>query len=153
MISKPLIFDNMKMEIKAKHILASSGYPIYGFPWIEVENGVYGWDGSLLSNTPVREVLSVSPQNDKNIFIAENYTRNIHSLPSNIAEVESWATDILSCDKNMDNIRMSRLIRRQIQLIEHHYEVEKFDQSKLNPEEVKKIKSEYNALIENYGAG
>jgi hypothetical protein len=53
----------------------------------------------------------------------------------------------------MDNIRMSRLIRRQIQLIEHHYEVEEFDQSKLNPEEVKKIKSEYNALIENYGAG
>jgi NTE family protein len=32
MISKPLIFDNMKMEIKAKHILASSGYPIYKFP-------------------------------------------------------------------------------------------------------------------------
>jgi NTE family protein len=41
MISKPLIFDNMKMEIKAKHILASSAYPIYGFPWVEVEDGVY----------------------------------------------------------------------------------------------------------------
>lgn len=37
MTSKPLIFDNTKMEIKAKHILASSGYPIYGFPWIKVE--------------------------------------------------------------------------------------------------------------------
>jgi len=32
--SRPLIFDSTKMEIKAKHILASSGYPIYGFPWI-----------------------------------------------------------------------------------------------------------------------
>ena len=53
MTSKPLIFDNTKMEIKAKHILGSSGYPIYGFPWIEVEKGVFGWDGSLLSNTPV----------------------------------------------------------------------------------------------------
>jgi NTE family protein len=154
MTSRPLIFDNAKMEIKATHILASSGYPIYGFPWVEVEKGVYGWDGSLLSNTPVREVLSASPRNDKNIFIVENYTRNIHRLPSNMAEVESRAKDILFCDKNMDNIKMSRLITRQIQLIERLYEVfDKFvDQSKLDTKEVKKIKEEYNTLIENYGA-
>ena len=154
MTSRPLIFDNTKMEIKAKHILASSGYPIYGFPWVEVEKGVYGWDGSLLSNTPVREVLSASPRNDKNIFIVENYTRNIHRLPSNIAEVESRAKDILFCDKNMDNIKMSKLITRQIQLIERLYGVfDQFvDQSKLDAKEVAKIRKEYNSLIENYGA-
>ena len=154
MTSRPLIFDNTKMEIKAKHILASSGYPIYGFPWVEVEKGVYGWDGSLLSNTPVREVLFASPRNDKNIFIVENYTRNIHRLPSNMAEVESRAKDILFCDKNMDNIKMSRLVTRQIQLIERLYEVfDKFvDQSKLDPREVEMIKEEYNTLIKNYGA-
>ena len=154
MTSRPLIFDNTKMEIKAKHILASSGYPIYGFPWVEVEEGVYGWDGSLLSNTPVREVLSASPRNDKNIFIVENYTRNIHRLPSNIAEVESRAKDILFCDKNMENIKMSKLITRQIQLIERLYGVfnQFVDQSKLDAKEVAKIKKEYNSLIENYGA-
>ena len=153
MTSKPLVFDNTKVEITAKHILASSGYPIYGFPWVEVEDGVYGWDGSLLSNTPVREVLSVSPRDDKNIFIVENYTRNIHRLPSNMAEVESRAKDIVFCDKNMDNIKMSRLITRHIQLIERLYEVfDKSDQSKLDPEEVQKIKTEYKTLIENYGA-
>jgi hypothetical protein len=154
MTSKPLVFDNTKMEIKSKHILASSGYPIYGFPWVEVEDSVYAWDGSLLSNTPVREVLSVSPRDDKNIFIVENYTRKTHTLPSNMAEVESRAKDIIFCDKNMDNIKMSRLITRHIQLIERLYEVfEKLvDQSKLDPEEIKMIKSEYNTLIENYGA-
>jgi NTE family protein len=153
MSSRPLVFDNTKMQISAKHILASSGYPIYGFPWVEVEDGVYAWDGSLLSNTPVREVLSVSPRNDKNIFIVENYPRNIHSLPSNLAEVESRAKDIIFSDKNMDNIKMSRLITRQIQLVERLYEVfENSDQSRLDPEEVKKIKTEYNVLIENYGA-
>ena len=89
--ARPLIFDNTKMEIKAKHILASSGYPVYGFPWIEVDDNVYAWDGSLLSNTPVREVIEVSPRNDKNIFIVENYPRKIHHLPSNMAEVESRA--------------------------------------------------------------
>ena len=153
MTSKPLVFDNTKIEITAKHILASSGYPIYGFPWIEVEDGVYAWDGSLLSNTPVREVISVSPRNDKNIFIVENYPRKIHTLPSNMAEVESRAKDIIFCDKNMDNIKMSKLITRHIHLIENLYEVfEKFDQSKLDPEFVKKIKTEYNTLIDNYGA-
>jgi len=154
MTSRPLIFDNTKMEIKAKHILASSGYPIYGFPWVEVEKGLFGWDGSLLSNTPVREVLSASPRNDKNIFIVENYTRNIHRLPSNMAEVESRAKDILFSDKNMENIKMSKLITRQIQLIERLYEVfdKLVDKSKLDNKEVEKIKSEYNTLIGNYGA-
>jgi NTE family protein len=52
MTGKPLVFDNTLTEIKAKHILACSGYPIYGFPWVEVEDNVYGWDGSLLRAYP-----------------------------------------------------------------------------------------------------
>jgi NTE family protein len=120
MTARPLIFDNTEMEIKAKHILASSGYPVYGFPWVEVEDDVYAWDGSLLSNTPVREVLYASPRNDKNIFIVENYPRKIQRLPSNMAEVESRAKDIIFSDKNMDNIKLSRLITRHIQLIYIH---------------------------------
>ena len=91
MTARPLIFDNTKMEIKAKHILASAGYPLYGFPWIEVEDGVYAWDGSLLSNTPIREVIYSSPRDDKNIFIVESYPQEIDRLPSNLVEVESRA--------------------------------------------------------------
>jgi NTE family protein len=172
--AKPLIFDNTKMEIKPKHILASSGYPIYGFPWIQVEdnnntnggvgdasNGsgsssTYAWDGSLLSNTPIREVLNMSPRNDKNIFVVENYPRRVSRLPSNMAEVESRAKDILFCDKNMETLKMSRLITRQIQLIERLYNIFQrenvVDHSKLDPDEVKQIKSEYKKLIENHGA-
>ena len=154
MTARPLIFDNAKMEIKAKHILASSGYPIYGFPWVEIEANVYAWDGSLLSNTPVREVLYSSPRNDKNIFIVENYPRKIQRLPANMTEVESRAKDIIFSDKNMDNIKLSRLITRHIQLIEHLYDVveKKVDLSQLDPQELEKIKSEYNILINNYGA-
>src|SRR5919206_1589915 len=154
MTARPLIFDNAKMEIKAKHILASSGYPIYGFPWIEVADNVYAWDGSLLSNTPVREVIEVSPRNDKNIFIVENYPRKIYRLPSNMAEVESRAKDIIFSDKNMDNIKMSRLITRHIQLIESLYDIvqKKVDPSEIDPDQLERIKSEYNTLINNYGA-
>jgi NTE family protein len=154
MTARPLIFDNAKMEIKAKHILASSGYPIYGFPWIEVEDNLYAWDGSLLSNTPVREVIYASPRNDKNIFIVENYPRKIQRLPSNMPEVESRAKDIIFSDKNMDNIKMSRLITRHIQLIESLYDIvqKKVDPSEIDSHQLKKIKSEYNSLINNYGA-
>jgi NTE family protein len=154
MTARPLIFDNAKMEIKAKHILASSGYPIYGFPWIEVKDNVYAWDGSLLSNTPVREVIEVSPRNDKNIFIVENYPRKIQRLPSNMAEVESRAKDIIFSDKNMDNIKISRLITRHIQLIESLYDIvqKKVSPTEIDPHELEKIESEYNTLINNYGA-
>lgn len=55
--AEPMIFDSAKIDIKPKHLLACCGYPIYGFPWIEVEKGVYAWDGSLLNNTPLREVI------------------------------------------------------------------------------------------------
>ena len=87
--AEPLIFDSFKTQIQLKHILASIGYPNYGFPWVEVEDGVYGWDGGLLSNTPMREVILQSPSHDKNIFIIENYARKINELPSDMTEVQS----------------------------------------------------------------
>ena len=154
MTGRPLVFDNTQIEIKAKHILASSGYPIYGFPWVEVEKNVYGWDGSLLSNTPIREVIYVSPRNDKNIFIVENYPQQIDRLPSNMAEVVDRYKDILFSDKDMYNIQMSKLITRHIHLIEKLYDAfeNSTDKSKINAGEYKKIKEEYNNLIENYGA-
>ena len=98
-------------------------------------------------------MIEVSPRNDKNIFIVENYLRKIHRLPSNMAEVESRSKDIIFSDNNMDNIKMSRLITSHIQLIEILYDIM---QKKVDPTEidrhVEKIKSEYNTLINNYGA-
>ncbi|MGN6347128.1 MAG: patatin-like phospholipase family protein, partial [Candidatus Nitrosocosmicus sp.] len=154
MTGKPLVFDNTQTEIKAKHILASAGYPIYGFPWVKIDENTYGWDGSLLSNTPIREVIYVSPRNDKNVFIVENYPQKIDRLPSNMIEVINRYKDILFCDKDMYNIQLSKLITRHINLIEKLYDVfEKHtDKNKIDPEEIKKIEKEYNNLIENYGA-
>jgi NTE family protein len=54
----------------------------------------------------------------------------------------------------MGNIKMSRLITRQIRLIEQLYGVfEKCEQqSGLKPHEIAKVKSEYDKLIQKYGA-
>ena len=151
---KTLIFDNTRMKIQAKHILASSGYPIYGFPWTNIHDDVYAWDGSLLSNTPIREVLYVSPKNHKNIFIVENYPQKIERLPSNMVEVANRYKDIMFCDKDLHNIKMSKLVTRHIRLIEKLYSVfeDHVEDSKISIEDLQEIRKEYRNLIENYGA-
>jgi NTE family protein len=152
--AKPLIFDNTQIEIKTKHILASAGYPVYGFPWVEIDEDIYGWDASLLSSTPIREVLFVSPRNDKNIIIVENYPKKIDRLPSNMAEVANRYKDILFSDKDIHSIKMSKLLTRHIRLIENLYDIfENFtDKSHIDDNKIKSIEKEYKTLVENYGS-
>ncbi len=154
MTAKPLIFDNTLIKIKPEHILASSGYPIYGFPWIDLGDNIKAWDGSLLSNTPIREVLYVSPRNDKNIFIVENYPQRIDRLPSNFIEVANRYKDILFCDKDIESIKNARLVTRHIKLIEKLYDIfeKQVDHSSISKQERNDIKSEYKNLVDNYGA-
>ncbi|MGC1930407.1 MAG: hypothetical protein WA667_15660, partial [Candidatus Nitrosopolaris sp.] len=90
--------------------LNAFGYPTYYFQWVEVEKGVYAWDGSLLSNTPLREVIDASPVKDKRIFLVENYPKNIDKLPDNIQEVQHRARDIMFSDKTLHSIQMSKAI-------------------------------------------
>ena len=154
MTARPLIFDNTLMKIKPDHILASSGYPIYGFPWVDLGNNIKAWDGSLLSNTPIREVLYVSPRNDKNIFIVENYPQRIDRLPSNFIEVANRYKDILFCDKDIESIKYAKLVTRHIKLIEKLYDFfeQQVDHPNLSKKEINDIQNEYKNLIENYGA-
>lgn len=151
--SNPIIFDSYKMQIEMKHLLATIGYPQYGFPWVEVNDGVYAWDGSLLSNTPIREVMMASPSKDKNIFVVENYPKKIDKLPENMAEVQSRAKDILFTDKDHSLEKMSKLITRHINLIETLYDIfEAHDKSKIDKEIIQYIKKEHRLLVEKFGA-
>jgi NTE family protein len=148
--AEPLLFDSFKMQIQLKHLLASVGYPNYGFSWVEVENGVYGWDGSLLSNTPMREVILQSPYNDKNIFIVENHSKTIKELPSDMTEVQARIKDILYGDKTRTFGQISKLITRQLELIEQMYQ--ELDFSKMDSKKSENIKKEYQQLVSKYGA-
>jgi len=149
----PLIFDSYKTQIQMKHLLATIGYPQYGFPWVEVNDGVYAWDGSLLSNTPIREVMLASPSKDKNIFVIENYPRKIDRLPTNMSEVQSRAKDIMFTDKDQSLRKMSKLITRHINLIETLYDIfNEYDHSKIDTKIIKYIEKEHKLLVEKYGA-
>ena len=151
--AEPIVFDSAKMRIQAKHLLATTAYPVYGFPWVKVEDGTYAWDGSLLDNTPVRQVLKASPRNDKCIYIVENYLRNIDRLPSDLMEVADRTRDIIFSDKTKSSLMLAKFITRQINLIEELYDVfEATEHSKFNPQKIRFIKEEYDAIVNNHGA-
>ncbi len=152
--ARPLTFDSSKQQITVKHLLGTSGYPLYGFPWVEVEEGVYAWDGSLLSNTPFREVIDAAPVVDKNVFIVENYPKVIARLPKNMPEVYHRARDIMFSDKTSHNIKMSRVITFYLQFIAELYDVIKdnVDHGKLDREKLAGIERKYQKIVNKRGA-
>jgi NTE family protein len=151
--AEPLIFDSYRRSIEMKHLLATIGYPQYGFPWVKIGDGKFAWDGSLLSNTPIREVMVTSPSKNKNIFVVENYPRRIEKLPANMSEVMSRAKDIMFSDKTESLEKMSRLITRHVNLIETLYDVvQGADQLKIEKEKIDYINKEHHALVEMHGA-
>jgi NTE family protein len=154
MTAESLVFDSSKMDIMPKHILASSAYSAYGLPWIEVDDNVYAWDGSLLSNTPLKEVIESSPVNDKNVYIVENYPRKIDRLPRNRAEVIDRTRDIIFGDKTVYDVRAWKHISRQTELIEKLYDIieKNVDSKAIDPSTLEEIKTEYASLVGRYGA-
>jgi NTE family protein len=153
--AEPLIFDSTKQKITSKHILAATGYPSYYFQWVEVEKGVYAWDGSLLSNTPLREVIDASPVNDKRVFLVENYPKKCDMLPDNLSEVQHRARDIMFSDKTLHSVKMSKAITYYLRLINDLYKMleDHFDSNK--KEDIKKfekIRARYKKVSERHGA-
>ena len=155
MTAEPLIFDSAKQQITSKHILAATGYPSYYFPWAEVEKGVYAWDGSLLSNTPLREVIDASPVKDKRVFLVENYPKRSDTLPDNLLEVQHRARDIMFSDKTIHNVQMSKAITYYLRLIDDLYKMleDHFNsEKKEDKEKFEKIRARYKKVSEEHGA-
>src|SRR5919106_4264221 len=152
--AEPLTFDSFKMQITPKHILATSAYPLYNFRWIEVEDGVFAWDGGLLSNTPLREVIDASPVNDKRTFLVENYPKKVEALPKNLPEVYHRARDIMFSDKTEHNITMSKVITRYLDYIEELYQLieTNMDLTKVDPKQLKRIRRKYKKYKQERGA-
>jgi NTE family protein len=152
--AEPMTFDSAHQQITLKHLLGTSGYPLYGFPWVEVEKGTYVWDGSLLSNTPLREVIDVSPIIDKRIFIVENYPKKIERLPQNLPEVLHRARDIMFSDKTAHNVKLSKAITRHLEFIEELYTIieTNVDPSKIDRQKLTNIHRKYQKMMKEHGA-
>jgi NTE family protein len=120
--ARPSIFDSKYDNITADHILASSGYPFYGISWTKI-NDRYLWDGTLLNNTPLREVIDASPKHKKKVYLVDLFPREQHELPRNMVEVWHRARDIMHVDKTLRTVRMSKLVNRQLGLIRNMHEI------------------------------
>jgi NTE family protein len=152
--AEPLTFESYRQSIYPKHILATCGYPMYNFPWVEVEEGVYAWDGGLLSNTPLREVIDSSPVKDKRIFLVENYPKRINSLPDNLAEVYHRTRDIIFCDKTLSTVQISKAITSYLRYIDELYQtVEEYvDLTKIDKRQLEGIRRKYRKYKQDTGA-
>jgi NTE family protein len=150
--SEPVIFDSMSTNVDSDHLLGCASFPFYGISWVE-KDGKYLWDGSLLSNTPLREVIDVSPRRDKKVYIVNLFPRIQNELPENIFDSWHRARDIVHTDKTDHNIRMSEVISRYLSLLKDMHDIlnnVQLDENK--KERFFQIEREYHKLAEDRGA-
>ncbi len=84
-------FDNTERRLRPEHFMASAALPP-GFPAIEVD-GEYYWDGGLVSNTPLQQVLSAQPRRDALIFQIDLWSAR-GALPRDLLQVAERQKDI-----------------------------------------------------------
>ncbi len=150
--AKAVTFDSNHIEIDVDHILSSVGFPFYGLEWTE-KDGRFLWDGSLMSNTPLREVINASPKCDKNVYIVSLFPRNHDELPQNMSESWHRARDIMHTDKTEHNVRMSKVISRYLMMMkEMHDIISNSDLDENLKKRFEKIEPEYHKLACDRGA-
>lgn len=151
---EPVIFDNAYTDIDADKILAGASYPFYGIRWTE-KDGKYLWDGSLLTNTPMLEVIRAAPTNDKLFYIVDVFPRKQKEIPRNMMEVWHRARDIIFMDKTDRNIEMLKVNEKSINLLKRMYKIINSNDAKIDETTKKKLEeldSEYNQITKKHGA-
>jgi NTE family protein len=150
--SKPVIFDSSKKAVDADNIVACAGYPFYGISWTEKDDQ-FLWDGALLSNTPLREVIDSSPKRDKKVYIVNLFPHVQEELPRNLVEIWHRARDIMHTDKTDNNVKMSKVISKYLLLMrEMHDIISNAQLDKELHERFRKIEPEYHKLADARGA-
>jgi NTE family protein len=150
----PVIFDNDEMDIDENKIVSCAGYPFYGINWTE-SNGRYLWDGSLLSNTPMLQVIHASPKYDKKYYIVDVFPRQQKELPKNMLEVWHRARDIIFMDKTDRSIEILKEIEKYLSLLKrmeaiiNAKDMEVGDQIR---DKFKELRPEYQELAQRRGA-
>ncbi|HKR72569.1 MAG TPA: patatin-like phospholipase family protein [Candidatus Nitrosocosmicus sp.] len=153
--SEPVIFDSKNERIDSTSVLASVGFPFYGISWTE-KNNHYLWDGALLSNTPLREVMDASPLMDKDVYLINIFPHFQKKLPNDIFEAWHRARDIIYNDKTDNNIKNSIINAEHLVLLKKmhdllmKYDLELKSSSLKDSENSNKLSLELMNLEDNY---
>lgn len=150
--SKYVIFDSHDSSIDATHLVACASYPFYGIGWAEID-GKYLWDGTLLGNTPLVNVIDSSSKHDKKVYIVNVFPHYQKKLPDNLMEVWHRARDIVFTDKTGRNMKLSKLISNYLLLLkEMHGMLDKLQLDQKTKKEFEKLEQDYSKLAILRGA-
>ncbi|WP_322033175.1 patatin-like phospholipase family protein [Paraburkholderia sp. J76] len=84
-------FDNTITTLRPEHFIASGALPP-GFAAVEID-GEYYWDGGLMSNTPLYEVIQTTPRRDTLAFQVDLWSAR-GPVPDNLIDVQGRMKDI-----------------------------------------------------------
>ncbi|GLU32953.1 patatin-like phospholipase family protein [Trinickia caryophylli] len=84
-------FDNAAMRLAPEHFIASGALPP-GFPAVEIDGEFY-WDGGLVSNTPLTEIIRECQHKDTIVFQVDLWSAR-GKLPSDLLDVSERMKDI-----------------------------------------------------------
>jgi NTE family protein len=148
-----VVFDNNRMDIERDQIIACVGFPFYGIGWTKIADR-YLWDGSLLSNTPLVEVIDASPVLDKKVYIVNLFPHSQQEVPNDMLEAWHRARDIMYTDKTASNVRTSKIISKYLSLLKdmHDYITSSTINHPIHHEKLKTIEREYYKLAHQRGA-
>ncbi|MBF6615238.1 DUF3734 domain-containing protein [Pollutimonas thiosulfatoxidans] len=113
-------FDNARTTLRAEHFMASGALPP-AFAAVEID-GEYYWDGGLVSNTPLTQVLDSRPLRDTLVFQVDLWSAR-GQAPTNMSEVSDRIKDIRYSSRTRmvtDELRWSQYLRHILErMLEH----------------------------------
>jgi NADPH-dependent 2,4-dienoyl-CoA reductase/sulfur reductase-like enzyme/predicted acylesterase/phospholipase RssA len=109
------IFDSYVDDLTSDHILASGSLPP-GFPWTTID-GKHYWDGGIVSNSPLEDVIERCGPAGKRVFIVDLFPGK-KELPANIIEVMSRRDEIVYSERIRNDVRTRNLLHDFRRLVE-----------------------------------
>lgn len=107
-------FDNAHIALRAEHFMASGALPP-AFAPVEVD-GEYYWDGGLVSNTPLLQVLESRPLRDTLAFQVDLWSAR-GRVPGSMSEVYDRMKDIRYSSRTRmmtDHLRWTQYLRHML---------------------------------------
>jgi NTE family protein len=108
-------FDSHFDDITPDHILASGSLPP-GFPWTTIKGRHY-WDGGIVSNSPIDQVVELCGLAGKKIYVVNLYSGK-KSIPQNMMEVLARREEIYYSEKIRKDIHTIELIENYRNLVD-----------------------------------
>jgi NTE family protein len=123
-------FDNRKTRLAPEHFMASGALPP-GFPAVEIDGAFY-WDGGLVSNTPLTEIISEGRHKNTLVFQVDLWNAK-GTLPGDLLDVAERTKDIQYSSRTRAITDFVALHHKQARIIEEMLQYVPENERRANP--------------------